>query len=142
VVAEGVYEQLVETYLCLDRSLFVNSQYLVGEHKIWEAYPDFLAIDFLKSQIWMVEVSKAPQGKMFEKIRHFETDYVHRIARQLAVHRVIRDDLSEWQVGFWAFVPKAEEAATRSRFVTANVPHYEVTPLEEIFFPSWDKRFR
>jgi hypothetical protein len=46
-MAENVYEQVVETYLTMEREVFLHPQYLLGG-KEWNAAPDFLAIFFKK----------------------------------------------------------------------------------------------
>ena len=35
-MAGDIWEQAVETYLCMDRGLFLNPQYLIGTPGVWE----------------------------------------------------------------------------------------------------------
>ncbi len=143
-MAEGFWEQAVETYLALDRGLFLNPQYLIGEPGIWEANPDFLAISFPENMVWMVEVTKTPGGGLFSKISAFESDYPWRIREQLARHRVIRDEGNSvnWNIGLWIFAPAAVLPKLENRAKAAGVRSYQATPLEETTFPSWERRFR
>ncbi len=100
-MAEGFWEQAVETYLTLDCGLFLNPQYLIGEPKIWEACPDFLAISFPENMVWVVEVTKAPRPRLFNNMKIFETEYSPRIKEQLVRHKVIRDEGADeiWGIG-------------------------------------------
>jgi len=143
-LAEGLWEQAVETYLALDRGLFLNPQYLIGEPGVWEASPDFLAISFPENVAWMVEVTKTPNARLFNKISAFEQDYSWRIREQLVRHRVVRDDgeFINWTIGFWMFAPAADLPNLKKRSKAAGVKSYQTTPLEETTFPSWEKRFR
>jgi hypothetical protein len=61
-MAENIREQAVETYLAIDRGLFLNPQYLIGTPGEWEANPDFLAICFPDKTVWMVEVTTRAVG--------------------------------------------------------------------------------
>jgi hypothetical protein len=141
-MAEGFWEQAVETYLAVDRGLFLNPQYLVGEEKGWQANPDFLAICFPDSLVWMVEVTKAPSSKLSWKIANFRSEFIPRIHDQMTRHRVIRDEPAvSWSFGFWAFVPKASVEPTKNRMATASILRFEVTALEDTVFPPWS-RFR
>jgi hypothetical protein len=143
-MAEGFWEQATETYLAIDRGLFLNPQYLIGTPGRWEANPDFLAINFPENIVWMVEVTKAPSKRLFGKIDQFEQEYVPRIKDQLLQHRVIRGEnpWDEWVVGLWVFVPAAAKRKLEDRMQSAGVPKFQVTPLEETTFPPWDERFR
>lgn len=57
-----IYEQIVELYLTAIEGCAVLPQVPILQSiggKPWEAYPDFLAIDFNKRRISIVEVSKS-----------------------------------------------------------------------------------
>jgi len=143
-LAEGFWEQAVETYLALDRGLFLNPQYLIGEPGVWEAYPDFLAISFPENIVWMVEVTKTPSAGLFNKLSAFEKDYSWRIREQLVRHRIIRGegDSINWTIGVWIVAPQAALPKLENRLKAAGVKSYQVASLEETTFPSWEKRFR
>ena len=98
-----IYEEIVGSYLTIDRGLFLNGQYLVGEQGEWEAYPDFLAISFPENAVWVVEVTKTPGRGLINVINNFQQEYVPRIQDQLVRHRVIRDDIAAWGIGLWIF---------------------------------------
>ncbi len=82
-MAERMWEQAVETYLSINRGIFLNPQYLIGQPGVWEANPDFLALDFPAKTAWMVEVTISPTG-LYIKISNFEAEYAPRIREQLA----------------------------------------------------------
>src|SRR5208337_815692 len=126
-MAEGIWEQAVETYLAIDRGVFLNPQYLIGEPGVWEANPDFLALSFPDKTVWMVEVTKAPRHSLFQKISSFEVDYAPRIRDQLVRHTVIPSD-GPWEIGLWLFVPRDWQADMEERLRKANVGKSDVTP--------------
>ena len=143
-MAEGFWEQAVETYLTLDRGLFLNPQYLIGESRVWEANPDFLAIRFPESEVWMVEVTKTPATKLFDKISAFEQQYSWRIREQLTRHKIIRaDNISpDWKIGLWIFAPSKTLPKLKEKAVASGIDEFKTTSLEDTTFPSWDERFR
>jgi hypothetical protein len=135
-------EQLVETYLTINRGTFVSPQYLVGKPNVWESHLDFLAISFSENIVWMVEVTSSPSSKLYDKINTFNTEYKPRIQGQLEEHKVVRDwGNAGWDIGFWIFVPKSQKIVVENRLESASVLRNEVTPLEETLFPTWEKRF-
>jgi len=140
-MAENIWEQAVESYLAIDRGLFLNPQYLIGTPGEWEANPDFLAICFPDKIVWMVEVTTRAVG-LNHKIKEF-ADYAKRIRAQLVRHSVIPEHSEDWKLGFWAFVPVQNCEAVRNRFKSASIGLSLVTPLEETMKPSaWEDRFR
>lgn len=143
-MAGDIWEQAVENYLATDRGLFLNPQYLVGKPGEWEAVPDFLAVAFPDSAVWMVEVTKAPKGRLFGKFDAFEKDYVPRIKEQMQTHLVVRGDdpWSQWTVGLWVFAPAATLPGVKSRMDSAGVQKKLTTALEDTLIPNWDVRFR
>jgi hypothetical protein len=140
-----IWEQAVETYLAMDRGIFLNPQYLIGEPNVWEANPDFLALEFPEKRVWMVEVTKAPRVGLFDKIKKFEVDYAPRIKAQLEIHKVVQSEseIGGWAIGLWIFAPQATLASLETRMLTAAVKARKVTALEDTLAPSaWDFRFR
>jgi hypothetical protein len=140
-VAENVYEQVVETYLTMERDVFLHSQYPVGD-KDWNAAVDYLAIFFRKKIAWMVEVTRS-RGSFDSKISEFVRDYEPRIREQLISDKIIPNEaIAGWQVGFWAFVPEWDVERIRNFFKQAGVQLYEVTPLDHaLSLSAWDYRF-
>ena len=92
----------------------------------------------------MVEVTKTPAARLFNKISTFEQDYSPRIREQLMRHKIIRGegDSNNWNIGLWILAPMAALPRLKNKAVAAGVESYQATPLEETTFPSWDKRFR
>jgi hypothetical protein len=129
----------------MDRGMFLNPQYLVGEPSVWTANPDFLALEFPERRAWMVEVSKYPQASLFNKIKMFKEEYVHRIRAQLENHKVLQRESSadDWSIGLWIFVPQTALAGLERRMQAADVEPRKVTALEDTLAPSaWGSRFR
>jgi len=143
-MAGDIWEQAVETYLAMDRGLFLNPQYLIGTPNVWEANPDFMALAFPEKTAWMVEVTKRPRVSLFNKIRDFEKEYFPRIRHQLQGMDVIHDGVAaEWKIGLWIFAPKMELEKLKSKAQKCSVQNYRFTSLEETLDPSaWNTRFR
>ena len=141
-MSEHIWQQAVETYLAIDRGLFLNPQYLIGMPGEWEAYPDFVAICFPDKIVWMVEVTTMAVG-LNHQIAKFSLEYKCRIRAQLIRHLVISERSEHWKFGFWAFVPEHNCEAVRTRLKSAGVELSLVTPLEDTMKPSfWEARFR
>lgn len=137
-----IWEQAVETYLAMDRALFLNPQYVIGTPGEWEASADFLALVFLESAAWMVEVTKRPAGGLFNKISEFEEHYAPRISQQLKAAQIVPVGKTEWKIGFWVFSPKNTEAQIKARMAKAEVRYPNFTPLESTLDPgAWNDRF-
>ena len=128
-----LFELAVQLYIARDRGYFLSPQYLVGERSVWEACPDFLAINFPNAEVWMVEVTKAPGHKIHSKLTTFKDELQPRIERQLRSHLVISEDRN-WTFGIWLFVPRKFEP----KFAALQDPHLRVTSLEEAVFPIDD----
>src|SRR4051812_48427459 len=106
-MAEHEWERVVERYLTCDRSVFVNTSYLIGERKKWEAYPDMIALDFRERTAWMVEVKSGHSRDLLQKAADFEQDYAPRIRQNLTDDHVFPDIgvWENWSLSMWAFVP-------------------------------------
>jgi hypothetical protein len=144
-VMADIWEQAVETYLTMDRGVFVSPQYLIGKQGVWEANPDFLALQFPERRAWMVEVTKTPRPPLFNKIKAFEGDYVQRIKEQLETLKVLPSEspAAEWAIGLWVFAPEKTLEALKTRMRDAGVNTSQVTALEDTLKPSaWESRFR
>jgi len=144
-MAEYIWELAVAEYLAHDRGVFLNPQYLIGTPNEWEAYADFLALDFPKRQAWMVEVTTAPGRKIFAKISQFQSEYAPRIRVQLKNSQVIKGENPEceWTIGLWVFAPGASLTKIQSRMDVACIQPSVVTALLDTLAPSaWSDRFR
>lgn len=140
-----LYEQAVQIYLAMDRGIFLNPQYLIGVPGQWEANPDFLALEFPQKRAWMVEVTKAPRTGLFDKIAHFQQQYVPRIKGQLIDRGVATEEefCRTWKIGLWIFAPEGTIASLRQRIEAAGVQPWQTTALEAAWRPdAWNERFR
>ena len=140
-MSETIYEQIVEIYLAMKRDVFLHPQYPVGG-KVWGAAPDFVAIEFLEKTAWMVEVTRS-RARLGDKIAQFNGEYEPRIRQQLIMERVIPEGaVSDWKIGFWAFVPEWDCARVRKLFQKAAIAHSRAEALENaLSLSAWDRRF-
>jgi hypothetical protein len=132
-----IHETVVRLYLTTKRSVFVNPQYLLGT-PINYIEIDFLALDFLKQQAWMVEVTSAPrlEGKMSK----FEIVYAPKIRDQLTQHRVI--PAGGWAIGLWLFVPQSEVLEQERLMLKHGIQLRCATALEDMWpVRYWSERF-
>lgn len=130
----GILELAVENYLGADRGIFLQPEYLIRTKDVWAARCDFLALDFSKRMVWMVEVSKDPKG-LSDKIAQFDNLYALRIKEQLEQFQgiTVGDQRDEWQIGFWIFGPKWA-VPTLTTQMESSVRVWQLKPsLEEVF---------
>jgi hypothetical protein len=133
-----LYEDLVQLYLTVFEDCAIRPQVpirksLTGED--WEAYPDFLAIDFKKRRILIVEVSKAADrgvaGKFAEKLRSEEyRSNVEHYLRNTTLNNHLNDFMIQWRF----FVRRANVSVLESgirEFIDTG--QAEVTTLEDVF---------
>jgi hypothetical protein len=143
-MSEDFWEQVVENYLTLDRGVFVNPQYMIGDCK-WDAHPDLVAINFRDSEIWMIEVTIGDARGLIEKAVQFDREYIPRLQAQFLEHQIITDESAwkTWRIGMWAFVKMSEKVKVEKRLLN-SVRDGRVTALEDIAFPwvYWNARFR
>lgn len=130
------YEELVMFYLTAIRGLLVRPQVpivLTGQNgKVtWEAYPDFLTVDFERKQIAVVEVSK--NWKVAKNIRHkLSADY--RTTVEKHVRQMLKDELPQFPL-HWHFIVRTQAVDTLKGLLEreAFVQITEVTSIESIF---------
>lgn len=139
-MANDFWEQAVETFLTIDRGLFVNPQYVIGKPGSWEASADFLALEFPASQAWMVEVTRSPGPGLKAKVVSFANDYEHRIRSQLERH-LVKPSAEEWDIGLWLFAPNQAQKTVTS-WMKETGKKFRFTALELTTFPDWDSRWR
>lgn len=132
------WEQAVQIYLTIDRGLFLNSQYVVGEPKVWEGSVDFLALEFRYNTAWMVEVTTSPGAGLKSKLLNFEKEYEWRIRSQLASHDIVSKS-GGWHIGLWLFAPEASRSTLKSWM---GEKPFQFTSLEEASFPKWESRWK
>lgn len=126
-MAADFWEHAVESYLCRNRGVFLHPHYLVGE----DTRPDFLALDFPRGTVWMVEVTKAQEHKLTICFDKFESRHAPAIRRQLEADGIVRGE-APWRIGLWGFAPRSSLAMLRSRAAQAGVATSDFTPLEEV----------
>lgn len=132
-------EERVMDWLVQNQGAFVAPQYhLYGgasaDRKPW-AVPDFVALDFKKKVVFVVEVSAADQtGGLLENVRNREDRWFQKLRAQLQTAE-ISDDI--WQFKVLLFLRKKEAETFRKRF--ADVGDVIIRSLEEIAnYWEWD----
>jgi hypothetical protein len=135
-----LYEQLVETYLTVFERNFVLPQPAVklgtGDVPIglfetgsnWDAWPDFIALDFEGKRIQIVEVSKSTAvSDVRGKLKKYEDKHY-----EAWIRRVLPNTMNDFQI-------------TRRFFVRASVKEklgateLEISTLEHVFDTIRDK---
>jgi hypothetical protein len=134
-----VYEDIVMLYLSAKEGALIRPQVRILRQDPsggpWEAYPDFLAINFLKPSIEVVEVSKAWDAPkdLASKLTRPHRENVEQGVRELIPGARLDAPI------FWRFFVRRERCgALRSRqeyrtFVQERGEEAaEVTPLEDV----------
>ena len=124
-----IWEELVLDYLTLDRRVFVQPQYGLGDNT-WAASLDFLALDFAKKTIWVCEVSGGSSG-FDAKCAQFTDEYMPRIRHELRQTAPMLD-LDNWTFGMWLFVPNKNVDWARGLLDKNSLSKSEVTAFEDI----------
>ncbi len=126
------YEALVETYLTVIEKCAVLPQVPIlrdARGKPWEAYPDFLALDFKKRQIQIVEVTKAREERAVRRLAKDRLDPGYRGNVENYVKTFTLDSQIDFAVRWRFFV--REEHLTALRSVTGK--EAEAMALEDVF---------
>ena len=136
-------ERSVATYLAVGGQVFIASQYDVefdSESGDGGTCPDFVALDFGRREVVVVEVTAAADWrKLADRVKRRETAWYRPIRRQLQKLNVIDDS---WPVRFLGFVCDFNVNAAKSAFASDS----DVTfcAIEEATFPwrYWEERVR
>lgn len=127
------YEELVLSYLTSIKGLMVRPQVPIvltdqNGKVVWEAYPDFLAVDFEKKQILIVEVSKS--WRVVQSISNkLQAEY--RIAVEKHIRQILKDELPQFPI-HWHFVVRNDVIDALKKSIDNNdlIQITEVTSLE------------
>jgi hypothetical protein len=104
------YEQLIQIYLTVEEGSFVLPQAKIAPNENWQAYPDFLAVNFIRRQIQVIEVSKTTKLKDIRKLAE-KLGSKHREI----IEKTINDKMIK-ELNFpihWRFFVRDEEIAKR-----------------------------
>jgi hypothetical protein len=134
-------ENLIQDFLTCGGSVFVSPQFDAAwdkEASQGGSCPDFVALDFEKKHVVIVEMTTAYSlTSFFEKIRQRDSRWFQPIGKHLSAIGAITP---EWRSRFLGFVRKPRLAFARSEFAEeAGVSFY---PLEEAIlgYAYWAKR--
>ena len=99
------YEELVHFYLTAHRKLSVLPQAEIQKDMnghSWKADLDFMALDFMKKSIYLVEVSSSTQHptKIFERLAELNYKNIEPYVRT----EILRNELPSFTLSWWFFV--------------------------------------
>jgi len=129
------YEEAVLFHLTAIRQMLVLPQAAILEHdsggrETWSAYPDFLALDFKRPGIEVVEVTKLPTLK---KIRG-KCDQVYlKKVEQIIREKILRGHLASFPLN-WHFIVRSQMIAKVQAEIDRNSlgSIVEVSSLEKL----------
>lgn len=135
-----LYEQLVETYLTVIEECAVIPQVPIRENRKgekWEAYPDFLALNFSKRMIQVVEVNKSTGAQRI-------TNLIQRRFQERAdIEHYVQNHTLSRQLNFaalgWRFFIRQGHASVVNAMLRDLGFEAEVTYLEAVFDALRDK---
>ena len=132
------YEEIVELYLTAVEGCAVIPQVPILESTTgepWEAYPDFLAIDFSKREISIVEVTKAGTRDVVKRFSAKLKDQYRNNVEQYIKKKTLNNQLSfttHWRFFVRRDHVKLLEASTNYREYLEAGGKAEVIALEDI----------
>ena len=134
----NLYEQLVEVYLTVIERRAVIPQFRVmldtegkswveGKRVGWSAFPDFLAVDFARKEIQIVEVTSSADGAKPKELVH-----------KMLGNRQTIEDYTRTFVGndfpiAWRFFVRHSLANNLEAELRTNQIEASVTTLEDVF---------
>jgi hypothetical protein len=127
-----LFEQLVLGYLAKDPYVFLSPQYSIkgGDGSEWSC-PDFVALNFMTSEIYVVEVSSAANVKhLAEKVADLENQWGQKLKAQLLRHKVLD---GTWSVVVRVFI--REDCKEQFFKIVGDRSHVRVEYLEDISIP-------
>ncbi len=125
------FESLVMYYLASE-GLFLSPQFLIGVGRSDWSCPDFVALDFTKQKVLVVEVTTAYNvSSLIEKIHNRDQQWFQRLRPLLLSRKVVT---TEWSFAVRAFVRADRLEYTKAAF--SDSPDITITDIESIAF-SW-----
>jgi hypothetical protein len=130
-----LYEDAVESYLTICERCAVIPQVPIlkdQEGQPWEAYPDFLALNFGQQQAWIVEVTKSRNWGSVKNLiqkRAIERPDIEAYIKRFTLNGQISDFGIEWRF----FVRAEHKTKAEGIAVEANFRAGSITTLESVF---------
>jgi hypothetical protein len=135
---EVLYEILVMNYLTRGGDTFICPQFVVMAESgsPWSA-PDFVALDFRKKEVQVVEVSVASNPKtLLGKVKDRNRQWLDNVRRQVPK---LSKEFEAWQYVVRLFVRK--DARERFEALVKEDPSVKVETIEDIAYPwKWENR--
>jgi len=125
------FESLV-MYFLASEGYFLSPQFSIGVGRSDWSCPDFVALDFTKKRVVVVEVTTAYDvSSLVEKIYNRDQQWFQRLRQILLSRKVVTP---EWSFAVRAFVRADRLEYTRAKFT--DIPDVTITDIESIAF-SW-----
>lgn len=125
------FESLVMQYLA-SQGLFLSPQFSIRDNGQEWSCPDFVALDFRKQEIQVVEVTAASNiSDLIKKIQNREEQWFRRLKPQLVALDI---PVAEWQNIVRVFV--RQDCYDHIKSKVENMPDVIVEVIEDIAF-SW-----
>ncbi len=131
------HEQLVHFYLTAYRGLSALPQAAIRKDvngHPWNADLDFMAVDFTKKNIYLVEVSSSanPPVKIYKRLADLNFKNIEPYVRT----EILQNELSSFTLSWWFFVrsrhaDKIRKESSYLKYVESG-GHCEVTTLQEV----------
>ena len=128
-----VFEELTMWHLTHNGKVFVCPQFSIDGD--WSV-PDFVALDFEKHRVMVVEASVAasPRG-LFDKVKNRDNQWFARLRERLRQRQVIDDSWATFCVRLYIRTCAAEKLPPE----ISAAKDVEICQLEQIAFPwSWE----
>jgi hypothetical protein len=132
---DALAEQLIAIYLTRGGRVFIIPQYAIpapGSNSDW-ACPDFVALDFDKREVVVVEVTSGTDpATIIGNARDRDARWFYPLRAKMTAEKVIDDS---WDMRFLGFVRKQNLA--RARKALAGHEKVAFTAIEDATF-AWD----
>lgn len=99
---------------------------------IWEAYPDFLALNFKKRQIQILEVSKSNNKDTIKKLVEKADQKYRNIVEKHVREEILKGELDEFLFD-WRFFVRKQEVESLKQKIDKLGCIAEVNSIEAIF---------
>src|SRR2546426_1159097 len=131
------YEELTQMHLTVTEGCFVLPQAPLRQtldgKDVWVAYPDFVALDFKKKRILVVEVTKGWHVSLAPKLIPEHRDRAEQLIRQELLNKLLDD----WPIAWRFFVRRARmkqlQATVALRQYVEQGGDVQVIALEDVF---------
>jgi hypothetical protein len=131
---EALAEQVIQAFLVQDGKVFVSPGYNLDHGR---ACPDFVALDFGKKEVVIVEVTTAYKlDSLFDKIKNREDQWFKPLRGQLDADGIAKG----WEIRFLGFVRQDRLEEANKRFVGDQKVSF--APIERCAFSweNWERR--